>query len=180
SLREYVGIVPQNLELFAGSVIENIAVGEFKPNMVQILDICKQLGMIEFIEKLPNGFNTFVSEHGATLSGGQKQRLAIARALYRNPQILILDEATSSLDSNAEYHVQQTIKQLKKEGKTVIIIAHRLSTVLLSDNIVLLENGKLLEQGSHEELYTKKRKYFELWQKQIPLEILEVNKYQST
>lgn len=174
SLRQLVGIVPQNLELFAGSVIENIAVGEFKPNMPRILEICKQLGMIEFIEKQPNGFNTFIGEQGATLSGGQKQRLAIARALYRNPKILILDEATSSLDSNAEYHVQQTIKKLKNEGKTIIIIAHRLSTVLLSDNIVLLENGKLIEQGSHDELYSKKKKYYELWQKQIPHEILEV------
>jgi ATP-binding cassette subfamily B protein len=174
SLREYVGIVPQNLELFAGSVIENIAVGEFNPDMPRILEICKQLGMIDFIEKLSAGFNTPVGEHGATLSGGQKQRLAIARALYRNPKILILDEATSSLDSNAEYHVQQTIKQLKNEGKTIIIIAHRLSTVLLSDNIVLLENGKLIEQGSHDELYSKKKKYYELWQKQIPHEILEV------
>ena len=172
SLRQQVGIVPQNLSLFAGTVIENIAVGEFKPDMQRILKICKQLGMIEFIEKLPNGLNTFVGEHGATLSGGQKQRLAIARALYRNPEILILDEATSSLDSNAEQHVQQTIKQFKKEGKTIIVIAHRLGTVLMADNIVLLENGRLTEQGTHRELYSHRGKYYSMWQKQIPKEIL--------
>lgn len=125
--------------------------------------------MIDFIEKLPNGFNTLVGEHGATLSGGQKQRLAIARALYRQPEILIMDEATSSLDSHAEHHVQQNIKQLKEEGKTIIIIAHRLSTVLLADNIVVLENGKLIEQGSHDKLYKQKGIYYELWQKQMPI-----------
>jgi ATP-binding cassette subfamily B protein len=168
SLRQRIGIVPQNLDLFAGSVIENIAVGEFSPDLPRVLEICKQLGMIDFIEKLPNGFNTFVGEHGATLSGGQRQRLAIARALYRNPEIIVMDEATSSLDPVAEQHVQQTIQQLKNEGKTIIIIAHRLSTVLLADSIVVLENGKLMEQGAHAELYKLKGKYYEMWQKQMP------------
>ncbi|WP_319479145.1 peptidase domain-containing ABC transporter [uncultured Draconibacterium sp.] len=169
SLRQVVGIVPQNLDLFTGRVIDNIAVGEFTPDMQRVLDICTQLGIIEFIEKLPNGFNTLVGEHGATLSGGQKQRLAIARALYRNPKILIMDEATSSLDSEAENYVQETIHQLRNEGKTVIIIAHRLSTVLMADNIVVLEDGKLIEQGSHDELYAQQGKYFSLWQKQMPV-----------
>ncbi len=168
SLRQRVGIVPQNLDLFTGRVIDNIAMGEFTPDMPRVLTICKQLGMIDFIEKLPNGFNTFVGEHGATLSGGQKQRLAIARTLYRNPDILVMDEATSSLDSEAEHHVQKTIKQLKADGKTIIIIAHRLSTVLLADNIVVLEDGKLIEQGAHDELYAKQGKYYGLWQKQMP------------
>lgn len=168
SLRKVVGIVTQNLDLFNGRVIDNIAVGEFNPDMKRVLKICTQLGMINFIENLPVGFNTLVGEHGATLSGGQKQRLAIARALYRQPQILIMDEATSSLDSEAEHHVQQTIKQLKSEGKTILIIAHRLSTVLLADNIVVLEAGKLIEQGAHTELYQKQGKYYSLWQKQMP------------
>ena len=168
SLRYLVGIVPQNLDLFNGRVIDNIAVGQFTPDMKRILEICRQLGMIEFIEKLPDGFNTLVGEHGASLSGGQKQRLSIARALYRNPKILIMDEATSSLDSEAEYQVQETCRLLKEEGQTILIIAHRLSTVLLADSIVVLDNGKLIEQGTHSELYAQKGKYFTLWQKQMP------------
>ncbi len=168
SLRQVVGIVPQNLDLFSGSIVDNIAVGEFNPDMQQVLAICTQLGIIELIEKLPAGFNTLVGEHGATLSGGQKQRLAIARTLYRNPQILIMDEATSSLDSEAENYVQKTICQLRNEGKTVLIIAHRLSTVLMADSIVVLEDGKLIEQGTHDDLYSRQGKYYSLWQKQMP------------
>nr|WP_320117334.1 peptidase domain-containing ABC transporter [uncultured Marinifilum sp.] len=155
SLRNYVGIVPQNLDLFAGNVIENIAVGEFQPNMERILEICKQIGILDFIEDLPNGFQTWLGENGASLSGGQKQRLAIARALYRDPQVLILDEATSSLDSISEEQVQNCIQDLKNQGKTIILIAHRLGTVLQSDKIIVLEKGKLIEEGSHVELYEK-------------------------
>jgi len=168
SLRNYVGIVPQNLDLFAGNVVENIAVGEFQPDMERILDICKQLGILDFIEELPNGFQTWLGENGASLSGGQKQRLAIARALYRDPQVLILDEATSSLDSISEEQVQQCIRNLKAQGKTIILIAHRLGTVLQSDKIIVLEKGKLIEEGAHVELYEQKGKYYEMWQKQMP------------
>jgi ATP-binding cassette subfamily B protein len=168
SLRNYVGIVPQNLDLFAGNVIENIAVGEFHPNMERILDICKQIGILDFIEELPNGFQTWLGENGASLSGGQKQRLAIARALYRDPQVLILDEATSSLDSISEEQVQECIRNLKQQGKTIILIAHRLGTVLQSDKIIVLEKGKLMEEGSHNELYEKQGKYYQMWQKQMP------------
>jgi ATP-binding cassette subfamily B protein len=172
SLRQLVASVPQKLDLFAGNVIENIAVGDFYPDMERILDICKQLGILTFIEKLPAGFNTYLGENGATLSGGQKQRLAIARALYRNPEILILDEATSSLDSESEEYVQATIQKLKNEGKTIIVIAHRLSTVMNADKIVILENGKLIEEGKHKELYQMQGKYYQMWQKQFPVEVL--------
>ena len=106
------------------------------------------------------------TENGASLSGGQKQRLAIARALYKNPKILILDEATSSLDSESENFVQQTIQSLKEQGKTIIIIAHRLSTVVNADDIVVLENGKVIEQGNHEKLFNEKGRYWEMWKKQ--------------
>jgi ATP-binding cassette subfamily B protein len=169
NLRKIVGSVPQQLNLFAGNVIENIALGDFEPDLQRIVEICSMLGMMSFIEKLPAGFTTYLGENGASLSGGQKQRLAIARALYKNPEILILDEATSSLDSESEQYVQQTIRQLKNQGKTIIIIAHRLSTVLNADNIVVLENGKVIEQGMHEELYAAGGRYFQMWKKQIPV-----------
>jgi ABC-type bacteriocin transporter len=170
SLRRLVGIVPQNLELFAGSVIENIAVGELAPDMELLFAVCKQLGMIEFIEKLPNGFATYIGENGATLSGGQKQRLAIARALYRQPEILIMDEATSNLDSESELVVQQTMQQLVAAGKTVILIAHRLSTVVDADEIVALKDGKIIEHGPHAELFAQKGYYYRMWKRQMPLE----------
>lgn len=168
SLRQHVASVPQQLDLFAGNVVENIAVGEFSPDKEHVLAICKQLGLLPFIEKLPGGFNTYVGENGAQISGGQKQRLAIARALYRNPEILILDEATSSLDSESENYVQNTIQKLRHEGKTVVLIAHRLSTVIKADKIVVLGEGKLIEEGTHAELYDNKGKYYQMWQKQIP------------
>lgn len=172
SLRQKIGTVPQQLNLFAGNVIENIALGDFNPNMLQIHSICMKLGMIKFIESLPNGFQTYIGENGATLSGGQKQRLAIARALYLNPEILILDEATSSLDSESEYFVQETIKALKNEGKTIIVIAHRLSTIMDADKIILLKEGKLLELGSHDYLYNLKGEYYNMWKRQFPSRVI--------
>ena len=168
SLRDLVSVVPQKIDLFAGNVIENIAVGEFAPNMELIMGICKDIGILEFIESLPNGFTTYLGENGATLSGGQKQRIAIARALYKQPEILVLDEATSSLDSSSENYIQNAINSLREKQKTIIIIAHRLSTVINADKIVVLEKGKVLEQGSHSELYNSKQKYYNLWQQQMP------------
>ncbi|CAL2085104.1 Peptidase C39 [Tenacibaculum dicentrarchi] len=172
SLRELVSVVPQKIDLFTGNVIDNIAVGSFAPNMELIIDICKSIGILEFIESLPNGFNTYLGENGATLSGGQKQRIAIARALYKQPEVLVLDEATSSLDSTSENYIQKAIEKLRKENKTIIIIAHRLSTVINADEIVVLEKGKVLEQGNHTVLYAKKGHYYNLWQQQIPKIIL--------
>ena len=168
SMREHVATVPQQLDLFSGTIIQNIALGEYNPDMKRIVDICTGLGLIAFIESLPCGFETLIGEHGVGLSGGEKQRIAIARALYRNPEILILDEATSSLDSYSEHIVQQAILDYNKQGKTVIIIAHRLSTVMTADKIVILEKGKLIEEGTHKELYKEGTCYYNMWQKQIP------------
>lgn len=168
SLRSVVSVVPQKIDLFAGNVIENIAVGEFAPNMEHIIKICKDIGILGFIENLPNGFATYLGENGAALSGGQKQRIAIARALYKNPEVLVLDEATSSLDSTSENFIQKTVQNLRNHNKTIIVIAHRLSTVINADKIVVLEKGKVLEEGNHEILYAKQQKYYELWQKQMP------------
>jgi ATP-binding cassette subfamily B protein len=136
--------------------------------MELILSICRNIGIQEFIESLPNGFNTYLGENGASLSGGQKQRIAIARALYKQPQILVFDEATSSLDSTSENYIQRTIQNLREQQKTIIVIAHRLSTVVNADEIVVLEKGKVIEQGSHNQLYNKKEHYYKLWQQQIP------------
>jgi ATP-binding cassette subfamily B protein len=163
SLRRLVSVVPQQIDLFAGTVSENIAVGEFEPDMQQVLAIAQQLGILEFIEKLPDGFNTILGEHGVNLSGGQRQRIAIARALYRNPEILILDEATSSLDPVSDLYVQQAMQHLRDAGKTIVVIAHRLSTVVNADKIVVLQDGALAEEGTHDQLLARNTVYAKLW-----------------
>jgi ATP-binding cassette, subfamily C, bacteriocin exporter len=168
SLRQYITTVPQQLDLFSGNLVENIALGEYKPDIRRIVEICAKLGLARFIESLPAGLGTTVGERGIGLSGGERQRIAIARALYRNPEILILDEATSSLDSESEHIVQQTILDFNRQGKTVILIAHRLSTVKSADKIVILEKGKLVEEGTHAGLYREGTRYYALWQKQLP------------
>ena len=167
SLRNVLSVVPQKIDLFAGNVIDNIAVGDYQADLQKIIDICSQLGILEFIESLPEGFQTYLGENGATLSGGQKQRIAIARALYRNPEILILDEATSSLDSASEQYVQRTINLLLEQQKTIIIIAHRLSTVSKADKLIVLDKGKVVEEGSHEELRGQNGYYSNLWKQQF-------------
>ena len=168
SLRKIVGVVPQNVDLFKGTIAENIAIGDFEPDMNRIMQISMFVGIQKFIDELPEGFFTDVGENGLALSGGQRQKIAFARVLYRNPEILILDEATSALDSESEEEIMNVVRELKKQGKTIIMIAHRLSTVLNADRIVVMEKGNVIESGSHSELYTAKRKYFDLWQKQMP------------
>ena len=168
SLRAIVSTVPQQLNLFSGNIVDNIAVGDLQPDMERILAIIQQLGLIPFIEKLPEGFNTQVGENGTSLSGGEKQRLAIARALYKNPEILVFDEATSSLDSESEQYVKAVIQELKQEGKTILIIAHRLSTVIDADKIAILENGVLIEEGTHDSLFKEGTRYYGMWKKQLP------------
>ena len=166
SLRSFVGIVPQQVDLFSGSIIENIALGDNFPNLQRVYDLCKALGITAFVEKLPYGFETQVGENGAQLSGGQKQRIAIARALYKDPQLLLLDEATSALDTASEQVVKQTIDAFKAQGRTVIVIAHRLSTIASADTILVLEKGTLAEQGTHQELLQKQGLYHKLWSAQ--------------
>ena len=168
SMRKMVSAVPQQLNLFSGNIIDNIAVGDYNPDMDKIIQIVKQLGLMPFIENLPQGFNTYVGENGTQLSGGEKQRLAIARALYADPEIFIFDEATSSLDSTSEEYVKEVIRTLINSNKTILIIAHRLSTVVDADKIVILETGKLIEEGNHKSLYKTGTHYYEMWQKQLP------------
>lgn len=166
SLRSFVSIVPQQVNLFSGTILENIALGDSIPNVQRVYDISKELGITDFVEKLPYGFDTQVGENGATLSGGQKQRIAIARALYKDPQLLLLDEATSALDTASEQVVKQTIEKFKQQGRTVVVIAHRLSTIAHADTILVMEKGFLVEEGTHQELLEKKGLYHTLWNKQ--------------
>ena len=163
SLRQMVGVVPQHIDLFGGTIVDNIAVGDYEPDMQRILSLSTMIGIDEFIEKLPNTYNSIVSEQGVNLSGGQRQRLAIARALYRNPEILILDEATSSLDPTSEQRVQDTLNWVKAHNKTIIIIAHRLTTIKNCDKILVLHQGKIVEQGSHHDLLQTNGHYTQLW-----------------
>ena len=163
SLRKIVSVVPQRIDLFSGNVVDNIALGEFNPDMARVIEVCDKLGMIKFIEQLPHGFNTYLGENGASLSGGQQQRIAIARALYRNPEILILDEATSSLDSIAETFVQNTMRILREESKTVIVIAHRLSTINMAQRIIMLEKGLVVQEGTLAELSVIEGPFRTMW-----------------
>lgn len=166
SLRKIVGVIPQQLNLFSGNIIENIALGESFPNIQRVLELSKQLGIHEFVEKLPNGFETQIGENGAMLSGGQKQRIAIARALYKNPEILLMDEATASLDTNSERIVKEVIDNFKSSGKTIIVIAHRLSTIANADTILVMKDGIIVECGNHLDLLEQKSEYYNLWNKQ--------------
>lgn len=166
SLRKKICVVPQQVELFAGTIAQNIALGENNPNLKCIINIIKDLGLESFIDGLPQGLLTIVGEHGVSLSGGEKQRIAIARAIYRNPDIYLFDEATSSLDTISEQYVKNVIKKLASDGKTIIIIAHRLSTVKEADSIVVIDNGIVAEMGSHTELLSNSGIYTTLWNEQ--------------
>jgi ABC-type multidrug transport system fused ATPase/permease subunit len=150
-LRGNMSIVPQDVILFGGTIRENIAYGKPDATEAEILLAAKQANALHFIEGFPEKFETIVGERGIKLSGGQRQRIAIARALLKNPSILILDEATSSLDSESEKLVQEALEILM-QGRTSIIIAHRLSTIRSADQILVLDNGKITEQGTHQEL----------------------------
>ena len=151
NLRKQIALVPQENFLFGGSIKENIRYGKLDATYEEIIDAAKKANAYEFIEKLPEGFNTNVGDRGMRLSGGQKQRISIARAILKDPKILILDEATSSLDSKSEILIQKGIYNLMK-NKTSIIITHRLSTIRNVDNIFVLNNGTIYESGNHSEL----------------------------
>ncbi|HQS52131.1 MAG TPA: peptidase domain-containing ABC transporter, partial [Daejeonella sp.] len=170
SLRQIIAVVPQKIELFAADVSTNISIGDDEPDMKKILGICTMLGITQFIDDLPYGFQTQLGENGASLSGGQKQRIAIARALYRDPEILILDEASSSLDPVSERYVQNAIDFLLSDRKTVIVISHRLSSIQKAGKIIVLKDGKVVEEGKHAELIAYPGEYYHLWSQQMPME----------
>ena len=151
TLREAIGIVQQDVYLFGGTVRENIAYGRPDATDAQIVEAARRANIHEFVMGLPEGYDTFVGERGARLSGGQKQRIAIARVFLRNPRILILDEATSALDNESERAIQASLEELS-EGRTTLVIAHRLSTIRGADLIAVVEDGRVVEQGTHDEL----------------------------
>ncbi|RDJ01469.1 peptidase domain-containing ABC transporter [Rhizobium grahamii] len=166
SLHKVVAAVPQSIDVFSGSVIENIALGEFEPEFEKIVRICDRIGLRKCIERWPGGFQALLGENGVRLSGGEKQRIALARALYRDPDVLILDEATSSLDSAAEEFVLRVVEDLSRAGKTIIVITHRLRTVRGADNIVVLDKGRVIAEGKHDELLKSADSYARLWRAQ--------------
>jgi subfamily B ATP-binding cassette protein MsbA len=163
SLRQNIGLVSQEIILFNDTVKANIAYGRTGLSFDEIVEAAVKANAHDFIMKLPLGYDTVIGERGVSLSGGQRQRIAIARALIKDPPILILDEATSHLDSASERVVQQAIEKLM-DGRTVFIVAHRLSTVQNANNIVVLDKGKIVERGNHQELLDKKGLYFRLYQ----------------
>jgi ABC-type multidrug transport system fused ATPase/permease subunit len=151
ALRRQIALVPQDVFLFGGTIRENIAYGKPGAAESDIVDAAQKANALEFIDRFPDKFETVVGERGTQLSGGQRQRIAIARAVLKDPRILILDEATSSLDSESERLVQDALEKLMK-GRTSIVIAHRLSTVRKADRIIVFDKGKVSETGTHDEL----------------------------
>lgn len=168
SLREQIGLVPQETLLFGGTVRENILYGRLEATQEELVEAARSANAHDFIMELPNGYDTLVGERGVKLSGGQRQRLAIARALLKDPRILLLDEATSSLDSESELQVQQALQYLMR-GRTSIVIAHRLSTIQNADRIAVLDDGRLVEVGTHQDLLEKNGLYAHLYRRQFKL-----------
>jgi ATP-binding cassette subfamily B protein len=166
SLRRNIGIVQQDVFLFAGTVKENIRYGRIDATDNEIIEAAKWAEIHDDKEKMPDGYDTVVGERGITLSGGQKQRVSIARIFLKNPPLLILDEATSSLDSATELRIQRALEKLS-EGRTTLVIAHRLSTVRNADRIVVIDDEGIRQQGIHEELIAQNGIYAELYAAQF-------------
>ena len=167
SLREMIGVVPQDTVLFNDTIYYNIAYGKNGATKEEVINAAKNADIHNFISILPDGYETIVGERGLKLSGGEKQRVAIARTILKNPKIFFFDEATSALDTTTEKEIQKNLENVSK-NKTTLIIAHRLSTAANADNIIVLDEGAIVEQGTHESLLLKKGKYFEMWEKQKP------------
>ena len=166
--RSISGTVMQDSFIFNDNIRKNITVTDELVDNERLIHACKTANILSYIESLPLGFNTKLGAEGNGISGGQKQRLTIARAIYKNPKIIFLDEATNSLDANNEKIILQNLQDFFK-NRTVIIVAHRLSTVKNADKIIVLDNGELVEEGTHNELTIKKGKYYELVKNQLEL-----------
>ena len=167
SLRKIIGVVPQDTVLFNDTIYYNIAYGNTGATKEEVISAAQNADIHDFITILPDGYETIVGERGLKLSGGEKQRVAIARTILKNPKIFFFDEATSSLDTSTEKEIQKNLENVSK-NKTTLIIAHRLSTAANADNIIVLDKGAIIEQGTYESLLLVKGKYFEMWGKQKP------------
>jgi ABC-type multidrug transport system fused ATPase/permease subunit len=165
SYRRLLGVVLQETFLFDGTIRENVAFSRPEASEAQVLEACRVARVDEFAEKFPDGYDTIVGERGVKLSGGQRQRVSIARALLADPRILILDEATSSLDSESEALIQEGLARLLR-GRTTFVIAHRLSTIRRADQILVVEEGRVVERGTHAQLYAKGGRYREMYDRQ--------------
>ncbi len=167
SLRRLIGVVPQRPEIFNASVVGNIAPGDPEPDLTRVMQICSQLGLLPMIEQLPLGFKSILTGSGARLSGGQQQLLVIARALYREPSILLLDEPTSQLDPVSANLVHKMMVEQKAQGKSILVATHRPDTIRMADQIILLSNGVTAELGTHEELLRANGEYARVWQERL-------------
>lgn len=176
ALRDKIAYISQETFLFNGTILENLMLGNPYLTYEEVIEACEKAQIHDFINSLPLRYNTLVEENGSNFSGGQKQRLSIARAILRKPEILIMDEATSNLDSITEKAIERTIHDFS-EGMTTIIIAHRLSTIMRCDNIYILEKGEIKERGNHKDLLDNKGRYYKLWKEQLP-EISTIEKTQ--
>jgi ATP-binding cassette subfamily B protein len=163
SLRKQIGIVPQEAFLFSGTIEDNIRYGRLEAGREEVIEAAKTAGVHEFISHLEHGYGTPVGERGSNLSAGQRQLVCLARAILADPPIMILDEATSNVDTNTERIMQKSLRRLAK-GRTCLIIAHRLSTITSADRIVALEHGKIAETGNHKELMAKKGLYYQMYE----------------
>jgi ATP-binding cassette subfamily B protein len=163
SLRRAIGVVPQDTVLFNDSIMENIRYGQPEASDAEVYQAIELAHLSQFVSDLPKGVDTVVGERGLKLSGGEKQRVAIARTILKKPDILVFDEATSSLDSESEQSILQALNEIGK-GYTSMVIAHRLSTIVDADNIVVLHKGEVAEQGNHQELLARRGVYAKLWE----------------
>lgn len=167
SLQSLVSCVPQHIDMFSGTITENIALSVQKPDMGKIIRLCKMVGADDMLKKLPEGLYTVVGKNGTRFSGGEEQKIALARALYNDPEILLLDEPGSSLDFQSEIKLIKLLHDLKNQGKTIVLVTHRLSSIEKCDIVFLIKGGRIAEQGKHQDLIDMKGQYYSLWKSQF-------------